>query len=438
VNGITTLRGRLTFWITTLLATVGVAGAIGTYVLSGQDPDSFLDDQLRLVALNAGALAVTTGAIEQAGLDPTDIVAINVWNAKGERIRSIPTTVELPQPKSLGFSDVTIAGEAWRTYALLGSSGTVEVAQRASVRQEIALNSALPALAIALLLIPLSWCTVSWLVRRILRPLDTLVDQLESRRPDSSEPLHALGVPDEVAPLVGAINATLARLTKTLALQRQFVSDAAHQLRTPLTALRLQVGNLRRLFEQDGSDLFVEMEQGLKRMSQLTDQLLMLARAEAGAPVGPIGAALKPAINEAIAEIEPLAAAKAISISVATNGNVQVNAAPHELAILFSNLLDNAVRYTPPGGRVDVRVECANDGAVIEISDTGPGLPEHMLESVFGRFVRHAEDDEGTGLGLAIVRAVAERINAEVSLLNRAFGPGLIARVQLIAERRSA
>jgi two-component system OmpR family sensor kinase len=119
--------------------------------------------------------------------------------------------------------------------------------------------------------------------------------------------------------------------------------------------------------------VFVEMEQGLKRMSQLADQLLMLARAEAGAPVGPIGAALKPAINEAIAEIEPLAVAKAISISVTTNGNVQVNAAPHELAILFSNLLDNAVRYTPPGGRVDVRVECANDGAFILAHGAGCG-----------------------------------------------------------------
>ena len=430
MTGMISLRGRLTLWFTILLVAMGLIGGIAAYLITRNDPDRFVDDQLRQIALEIGDPTATAAARARAGLDPSDVVAVQAWDAAGHVVRATPPGIALPRQATTGFSELTSAGERWRTYTLAGPERTVQVAQRATVVQEIALGAAWQAILPVLLLIPSSWLLVRLLVARILRPLDALARDLEDRAPGARAPLAAHAIPSEVAPLVAAVNATLARLAEALALQRRFVSDAAHQLRTPLTALRLQVGNLKRAGAAHDPDLLDDMEQGLKRMSTLTAQLLALARAEA-ATAEPGSADLATAIDEAIAATAPLAAARQIAVTAAPEADIEVAATPQELTVLFTNLIDNAVRYTTVGGRVEIRLEPGGETVAVEIVDTGRGLPEEMLDRVFEPFVRHAEDGEGTGLGLAIVRAIAERVGAGVSLRNRGVAGGLVARVEL-------
>lgn len=434
MTGTVSLRGRLTLWFTMLLAAMGLISGIAAYLITRHDPDRFVDDQLRQIAAQTGDPTGVAAQPARAGLDPSDIIAVQVWDAAGRLLRATPPGIALPRQTATGFSEPASAGERWRTYTLASPERTVQVSQRLAVVQEIALGAAWQAIAPVLLLIPLSWLLVQLLVGRILRPLDTLARDLEDWAPDARAPLAANGIPREVAPLVAAVNATLARLAEALALQRRFVSDAAHQLRTPLTALRLQVGNLKRAGAQHDPGLLDDMEQGLKRMSALTAQLLALARTEAASgSAEPSSTDLAAAIDEAIAATTPLAAARKVAISGAPKTVIEVAAAPYELAVLFTNLIDNAVRYTPAGGRVEIRIEPGGDTVAVEICDTGPGLPEEMLARVFERFTRHTEDGEGTGLGLAIVRAIADRIGGRVSLRNRTGARGLVARVELQA-----
>ena len=432
MTGTISLRGRLTLSFTILLVAMGLIGGIAAYLITRHDPDRFVDDQLRQIALDIGDPIGIAAAPARARLDPNDVITVQVWDAAGHVLRATPPGIALPRQAATGFSELTAAGEHWRTYTLAGPERTIQVSQRLAVVQEIALGAAWQAIAPVLLLIPLSWLLVRLLVARILRPLDALARELEDRAPDARAPLAAHDIPSEVAPLVAAVNATLARLAEALALQRRFVSDAAHQLRTPLTALRLQVGNLKRSSAKDDPDLLDDMEQGLKRMSTLTAQLLALARAEAAAAAAePRGADLSAAIDEAIAATAPLAAAREVAVAAAPKADIEVAAPAHELAVLFTNLIDNAVRYTAAGGRVEIRLEPGGDLVAVEICDTGPGLPEDMLGRVFERFTRHAEDGDGTGLGLAIVRAITDRVGARVWLRNRGGAGGLVARVEL-------
>ena len=430
----TSLRGQLTLWFTTLLVAMGLIGGIAAYLITRHDPDRFVDDQLRQIAFQIGDPTGAAAPPARTGLDPSDIIAVQVWDTAGHLLRSTPPGISLVRQVATGFSEPVSAGERWRTYTHAGPERTVQVSQRLAVVQEIALGAAWQATAPVLMLIPLSWLLVQLLVGRILRPLDALARDLEGWAPDARAPITANGIPREVAPLVAAVNTTLARLAEALALQRRFVSDAAHQLRTPLTALRLQVGNIKRAGAQHEPGLLADMEQGLKRMSALTAQLLALARAEATSAVAAPGSAdLAAAIAEAIAATAPLAAARKVAISGALKTVIEVAAAPYELAVLFTNLIDNAVRYTPVGGRVEIRVDPGGDTVAVEICDTGPGLPEDMLGRVFERFTRHTEDGEGTGLGLAIVRTMADRMGGRVSLSNRTGAGGLVARVELQA-----
>ena len=323
----TSLRGQLTLWFTILLVAMGLVGGIAAYLITRHDPDRFVDDQLRQIAFQIGDPTGAAAPPARAGLDPSDIIAVQVWDAAGNLLRATPPGIALARQVGTGFSEPVSAGERWRTYTHAGPERTVQVSQRLAVVQEIALGAAWQAIAPVLLLIPLSWLLVQLLVGRVLRPLDALAHDLEGWAPDARAPITANGIPSEVAPLVAAVNATLARLAEALALQRRFVSDAAHQLRTPLTALRLQVGNLKRAGAQHDPGLLDDMEQGLKRMS--TDRAAPRARPRRGrsASAEPGSTDLATAIDEAIAASTPLAAARKVAISGAPKAEIDVAAA---------------------------------------------------------------------------------------------------------------
>jgi two-component system OmpR family sensor kinase len=226
-------------------------------------------------------------------------------------------------------------------------------------------------------------------------------------------------LPEEIQPLVTALNDLLARLGRTLAAQRNFVADAAHELRTPLTALRLQVQLAERAQEPvERASAFATLRQGLERATHLVEQLLTLARQEpeaADQPFAPVQ--LGELVHEVVSALEPLAAARSIDLGVTRNEGGTIRGARESLRTLVMNLVDNAIRYTPAGGRVDVASYREGARAVLAVTDTGPGVPPEERERVFDRFYRRVgSETSGSGLGLSIVRNIAQRHGAQVML----------------------
>jgi two-component system OmpR family sensor kinase len=427
------LRGRLTAWFTLLLISFGLIGGLGAYLAAQEDPDNFLDNQMREIALDVVGSVDDLAQMPAPPLKAADMIVVQAWDAHGRLLKSFPPGFDLPQQPKTGFASFQTPEGEWRSYTWVLDDGTVQVSQRALVRRTLALKAALPAIITTLLLIPMSWLLVRWLVSRILSPVDQLADQLLARQSDSTQQLTAPDVPREIEPLVGAMNEALARVQETLAAQRRFVSNAAHQLRTPLTALRIQVRNLRQLPDSvEAARVLDEMELGLRRMAALTGQLLALARAEA-LPAAEVSQPplLSDVLQEAAAGVVSLAQSKRISLASAEIPLVQIKAERHDLVMLLSNLLDNAIRYTPAGGQVEIALAPDEQSLTVEIADSGPGIPEEMLSRVFDPFVRGSDEQEGTGLGLSIVKALAARSGALVRLCNKPDGSGLVARVEL-------
>src|SRR5258708_6926396 len=429
------LRNRLTFWFTCLLTIVGVGGGIVAYVIAHQDPDSFLDDQLRQIAIYAGGFAIGPNDPSNTSIDSSDIIVVQVWDGGNRAIRTTPEGFDLPRQPSTGFSDLTLRDERWRTYTLTGKDRTVQVSQRAAVREELALNAAWTAMIPSILFIPVGWLVVRWLVGRMLRPIDRIADDLNRRGPMQFTPPPLAEIPVEVISLVRAMSEALALLREAIAFQRRFISDAAHHFRTPLTALRLQIGSLKANPAATHPEVIADMELGVRRMSTLTNQLLVLARSESLQEVAISESAISvaSAIREVIAAVFPLAQEKGVDLAVRSNTDPHVAADHDALVTLLSNIADNAVRYSNRGGRVEFSAMNSGDEVVIEVADCGPGLPEEMLTEVFKRFFRHNDSDEGSGLGLSIARALADRLNGSSSLKNRPDHSGLIAIVRLPA-----
>jgi signal transduction histidine kinase len=434
----TTLRRQLYVSLILLLTAAGIGGGISAYFVSRQEPDAFLDGQLRQIALYVGDVGRAAPAIDPSAptLDPDDAIVIQIWNGSGMPVRLSHPAIDIPRQVATGFSNTIGANDSWRTYTLVSPNRIVQVSQRSSVRGEMATDSALRAIVPVLALIPLSWLVVGGVINRILKPVTRLAESVRRRPAGSSEPLDLAGLPSEVVPVVSAVNELLERQHDLLESRQRFVADAAHQLRTPLTALRLQVENLGRAETQDEvAGLVGDIQAGLGRMTMLTNQLLKLARVDQ--PAGEAALRqhdLSEIVRDVVAEALPLAESLGIDLGLNANEATPVRCAREDVRIMIGNLVDNAIRYTRPGGQVDVTVEGRNGKAVVTVADTGPGIPEPDLARVFDRFFRVSTTrSEGSGLGLSIARVIADRSKAKICLANRAASGGLIAEVEFAA-----
>lgn len=248
---------------------------------------------------------------------------------------------------------------------------------------------------------------------------------MRERDEQSLQPLPTRGLPDEVSPLVNALNGLLQRLGASLDAQRAFVSDAAHELRSPLTALKLQMQLLRRAPDDTARDAAIDaLTAGIDRAARLVEQLLSLARSEPGAPALPVdGVDLSDIVRRAVAQTVPFAHSRNTALALFADAPVLLRGEPDALVVMARNLTDNAVRYSPPGTQVELRVSNEAGVPTLRVDDAGPGIAPENRERVFDRFYRHAPGDEpGSGLGLAIVRSVAARHGASVELSPSALG----------------
>ena len=420
------LRGRLLWFVLVAILLAAVLQAMTAYRGALQQADAMFDDHLQQMAhsLQGG---VPLGIAQAEDDDGTGFdLYVQIWGQDGRQIfRS--TRSALPPRAVLGFSDVEAHGNRYRVYTLQTPSQTVQIAQNLSARTARARGLALRAVLPFALLTPLLMLAVWWIIERSLAPIDRARRQVANRAADDFSPLAESGLPDEVRPLVDELNLLFGRVRGAFDAQKNFVADAAHELRSPLTALKLQAQALRRADTEPAAREagITRLNQGIDRAIRLVEQLLLLAREEAGTwQTGP-GAErvdLQTVVKLAVADVLPQARHKRIDLGLAENqptlANVSVNGQVEALRILLRNLLDNALKYTPSGGQVDVSLQLDEGQAILAVEDSGPGIAADDRSRVFDRFFRASDValEAGSGLGLAIVKVIADRHGVTLAL----------------------
>ena len=268
-------------------------------------------------------------------------------------------------------------------------------------------------------------------MRRSLSKLNRLGAQVQGIDVSHFQQLSTAGVPIEIRPFIDSINRMINRLAQSIESERKFISDAAHELRTPLTALQLQADNLQPLIVAGNQQRFLELRSGITRSGGLITQLLRLARADAAVQAETLTRVDVPAVVVgAVAEVLPIAMKRGIDIGADEMAGAFVRAVEADVGIAVRNLVGNAIRYTPEGGKVDLSVRVRDDMVWIEVTDTGPGIAEELLPRVFDRFFRASTQIEGSGLGLSIVKAIASKYGGAASLRNRQDGTsGIVASI---------
>jgi two-component system OmpR family sensor kinase/two-component system sensor histidine kinase QseC len=412
------LRLRLLVSLVGLLALAAVAMAAITYHNVLGETEKLFDYQLQQMALSLR----DQGEIEPEQADTLaderlDVV-IQIWTVDGRAIYASRPHASLPARALLGLATLTVDGRAWRTYGVATRDRVIQVAQPVDIRQRLAAHAAWRSVLPLLLTTPIAALAIWWLAARNLAPIERLAREVRTRDARSLAAVPTAGLPDEIAPLASALNALLARLSSSLDSQRAFVADAAHELRSPLTALKLQLELLRRADDAETREAArIAIGEGIGRASRLVEQLLALARSEPDAVLPVERVDLAAVARQAIDDTTPFADSRSVSIALIAHGGACVKGDPVALNLLVRNLVDNAVRYSPTASRVEVRVRQQSGEVVLEVDDAGPGIPDAERERVFDRFYRRADAaGAGSGLGLAIVRSVASAHAATVRL----------------------
>ena len=436
--GAQSLLRRLWLWMTVSVVVVGLGTAALSYFFGYQEANELQDAQLRQIASLVHRWgSVPSGALDPAGADVDKDARIVVQRLGA----SVGTQgLHLPPDLASGMNVVEADGHAWRVFVRQGAQGRIAVAQRTDLRTDAAIDSAQRTLFPLLALIPLLALLSAWVVKRALRPLRSLAHGVDARSESDLQPLPQTDVPQEVLPFVHSINRLLQRLNAAMEQQRRFVADSAHELRTPIAVLSMQVDNLKPLqLEPQARERIGALQQGLRRARAVVEQLLSLARSQGEQALKVQRIDPAQVVREVITDLLPLAESRRIDLGLDHADAVSMPTDPTQLYTLLRNATDNALRYTPAGGRVDLRVLNRGDRAVIEVQDSGPGIPSDKLAQVFEPFVRlPGAECEGSGLGLSIVRQIAQRLGGTVTLENGESGGLILRYTQPLADAISA
>ena len=445
------IHRQLLRWLIGALSLGAVALALALYGVALAGMNTEFDEQLMQVARTVLTHYDHQGARppqQQSDLDEVEFV-MQVWSLDGELLfASVPNT-GIPWARDEGFQTVAGRSRTWRVYTYRSATSLTQAAQAVEERHELAADLAVKMLLPSLLAVPLLGWVLGYALRRGLQPLAETSNAVESRSAASLEPIAVQALPQELQPLITSVNALMAKLSRALAAQREFTADAAHELRTPLTALRLQV-QLLLLAPDDATrrEAALDIREGLDRAAHLVEQLLNLSRVDPDAiPVRHESVDLVELVKSAVSQFSAQADARRIDLGAelaqVPAASCKVVGDAEQLRVLLNNLIDNALRYTPSGGTVDVRLRPADEtgSVLLEVADTGPGIAPDERPRVFDRFYRARSSQldgapGGTGLGLAIVKAVADKHGARVELADGivapgAAMPGLTARVTL-------
>ncbi|MDE1182004.1 ATP-binding protein [Paraburkholderia sp.] len=437
----TSIRRWLLGWLIFGLAAAALAAGFGIFHTAQEEAAELFDYELNAVAMSLPPTLGNAGRGDQKAPDfggiADDRIVIQIWD-QADRLsyQSLKTTDLTRFPP--GIRNIERSEIHWRVLGVQQGDRFVQVAQPMSVREDLARRLALRTLWPLAVLIPVTLALVLFVVARGLAPIGGLSRALSTRSIDSLEPVRVDdSLPVEIRPLAEALNDLLQRLYVASQAQRAFIADAAHELRSPLAALKLQLQAAQR----DGSlvanaETMERVEGRLNRIIHLVQQLLTLAREDAKLATPQVAVNLRRLGEQAVGDFSLLAEAKGIDLGlecmspVSSTDAYAVLAEPHALGVLLNNLIDNAIRYTPRGGKVDVILNRCDEGVSFEVSDSGPGIPEEELERVFDRFYRGAGTrEQGSGLGLTIAMRIAQRHGVTLAVRNLDGARGLSARV---------
>jgi two-component system OmpR family sensor kinase len=416
---------RLSVSLSLVILIVAIVAGIFSFVSAFDEAHEMQDNTLRQVAVLFDRQQMTLAYPEHggriAGDDEESRVIVQYLVDGGRTSGNVDAGAPLPLPSTLadGLSTLQVGGEAFRVLVRTTTHGErIAVAQEADVRDKEARERAWRGLLPFLILFPVLLLVVADLVRKLFRPIAILAAEIDQRGEQELHPIDESHLPAEIRPFVLAINRLLDRVAQSMEAQRRFVADAAHELRSPLTALSLQA---ERLAGADMSPLaherLVPLRRGIERGKKLIDQLLMLATVQSTPTLPTSPVSVHAVYRRVLEDLLPLAEVKQIDIGVEGEQDAQVLINEIDLLTLVKNLVDNAIRYTPEGGRVDLSVGREEGGVLLQVKDSGPGIAAEERERVFDSFYRSLGSHEvGSGLGLSIVKAIADRTGARVRL----------------------
>ena len=415
----TSIRKRLLWW---LLVTFGAglcAGGGAVYLTARHTADEMADLHMRQIAgaLPSRAFSPIDGLSREDAQE--EHIVVQIWDRAGNILYLSDRASNMPPRSGSGFATVQFGGSEWRVYNETVGDNAVQVAQPVSARTQVAARVALRSVWPLLALTPLFGLAIWFTVRRGLEPLERIAHQVEQRSAESLDPIADDDTPGEVKSLVAALNRLLKRLGQTFDTQRAFVADAAHELRTPLAALKLQTQLAERAADDaERRAALHTLHGGIDRASHLIAQLLDLARQEEAARSRErMPLRLDALAREAVGERAARAFALGVDAGVLHADEIVMTGDLAGLRALTGNLIDNALQYTPRGGRVDVEVRQEPGAALLIVADTGPGIPAEHRERVFDRFYRvPGMRAPGSGLGLAIAQRAAQAHGAVIEL----------------------
>ncbi|KVT42184.1 ATP-binding protein [Burkholderia ubonensis] len=439
------LRRRLLFWLLPAACVIGLLASAGTYWGALRELDDLLDDQMR--SMTKQIVVGPNGELSFSGdargkhrfkVDDPDAVLLQVWR-NGTLVYSTDRDLTLPPPAQGGIASVDVGGQSWRTYVTERGGTTIRVAQARHARWEAIAGIAVHLLWPVLSMLPVLAIGLWFGIGAGLRPLRLIAAGLKRRNANNLEPVDVASMPNEVRPLAEAINDLLARLDRSFTLQRHFIADAAHELRTPIMGLSIQSQLLRRAATPDERErILAQIHAGTTRLGHLAEQLLTLARIEPDAQTAAFAPVDLAALCRAVvADRARVADAHRVDLGAIGASPVTVAGNADTLRVLLNNLVDNAIRYAGDGACIDVSARVDGATPVLEVSDDGPGIPEAERADVWERFYRgagaQAATSSGSGLGLSIVKRIAEQHRATVTLGTSAGGRGLTVTVRFNA-----
>jgi two-component system, OmpR family, sensor kinase len=440
------IRRHLMVWVLGALILVAPLIVLATYLLTLDEIDELLNASLRQTALLladrdlAHALPVEpfTHAGVTATTEPESMLVAIARRPDGTLLFSSQPEVSLHFEATPGASVQRANDAQWHVFTVVQHDRVVQVAQPTSARREVAAESATQLVLPLVVLIALIGVVLVVALRRGVRPLGVVNDALAQRSATSLEPLEVREVPVEILPLVLTLNDLLRRLRTAFEAQHHFAADAAHELRSPVTALQLQVQILERSSDPaERAEATAELSAGIARARRLIEKLLSLSQADAdadtcGAPVRePVS--LGELARSVVVRWSAQAEQRGIDLGADAETDATVVGDAALLESLLSNLVENALRYSGPGSVVDVVAGRFDGAPTLRVIDDGPGIAQGERQRVFDRFYRsplaEASAEPGSGLGLAIVKAIADRQRAVVTLHAGRDGKGLEVRV---------
>lgn len=439
------VRFRISLWLCVAIFAVATIAGVSAFISAFDEAHELQDDVLRQIATLLGQTHVSLGDTADAfhstggGEESRVIVQYLTDDHPDEAGDGGTRLLDIPRNIADGIYTMSFGGESFRVLIHTVARGRrVAVAQEIGLRDEIATGSAFRTVTPLLLLVPILLVIVAQLVKRMFSPIASLATDVDARKEQDLYPLSQQDVPVEVQPFIAAIDKLLARVGQSMETQKRFIADAAHELRSPLTAFSLQAERLAQIpMSPQASERLADLRRGIERGRSQLDQLLTLARIQSAPVDTSSSVSILQVYRRVLEDLMPLAEAKQIDIGIESGDDAQINANEIEVRTLVKNLVDNAIRYTPESGRVDLSVKINGKHVRLAVKDSGPGIAPAERARVFDPFYRVlGSSQEGSGLGLCIVKTIADRLgwDVELSYSDETLRSGLYVTIDICPE----